>query len=247
MRQKRISHMLGFRARSPIAALRRLTCTTRRQGTSSAESSAYRTAHRFPTVAVRPSQRAQAHQADLNLVRQAIGSSPKAIEALLTRMGCARRFVLYRNKRLGGILSTEEAEDAIQEALFAIWRKLADYEGRASLETWIYRFCQLEVSKRLRQRYRGPLLLEDVEVDEPVTPPKIGAFEYDDLYRSLEVLGPPNADIIKLKHLQALTFEEIGRRLGLSANTVKTQYYRGMKTLRELYPSGAVESRKEEA
>lgn len=202
----------------------------------------------FPRVAVRNTQRAQTHQADLNLVRQAIGSSPKAIEILLERMGCARRFVLYRNKRLGGVLSAEEAEDAIQEALFAIWRKLADYEGRASLETWIYRFCQLEVAKRLRQKYRGPLLLDDIEIDEPASSPKIlRTFEYDELYRSLEVLGPPNAEIIKLKHLHALTFGEIGRRLGISANTAKTQYYRGMKTLRELYPSHAGERRKEKA
>jgi NAD(P)-dependent dehydrogenase (short-subunit alcohol dehydrogenase family) len=39
------------------------------------------------------------------------------------------------------------------------------------------------------------------------------------------------ADVIRMKHFEDLTFEEIGTRLGNSINTVKTRYYRGISRL----------------
>lgn len=155
-------------------------------------------------------------------------------------MSCVRRFVQFRNRRLGGALSADEVEDTVQESLFAVWRKLERFEGRASLETWVYRFVHLEVATRLRRKHRRPLLLEEVEAPDPEVPaPVVRSLEYERLYRSLEVLGPPGADVIRLKHLEALTFEEIGERLGISINTAKTQYYRGLRTLRDLYAPAA--------
>ena len=39
--------------------------------------------------------------------------------------------------------------------------------------------------------------------------------------------------MIRLKHFQELTFEEISSRLSIPANTAKTKYYRGLEKLRE--------------
>ncbi len=35
--------------------------------------------------------------------------------------------------------SVQDAEDVLQETLLAAWRGLSQYEGRASLRTWLYR------------------------------------------------------------------------------------------------------------
>ena len=47
-------------------------------------------------------------------------------------------------------------------------------------------------------------------------------------------LGGVEAQIIRLKHLESLTFDELGARMGLSANTAKTHYYRGLSRLRSM-------------
>jgi DNA-directed RNA polymerase specialized sigma24 family protein len=39
---------------------------------------------------------------------------------------------------------------------------------------------------------------------------------------------------VRLKHLAELTFADIGVRLGMSENTAKSLYYRGLVKLREL-------------
>ena len=35
--------------------------------------------------------------------------------------------------------SVQDAEDALQESLLAVWRGVAEFEGRSSLRTWLYR------------------------------------------------------------------------------------------------------------
>ena len=37
--------------------------------------------------------------------------------------------------------SLDDAEDMLQETLLAAWRGLADFEGRSSLRTWLYRIA----------------------------------------------------------------------------------------------------------
>jgi RNA polymerase sigma factor (sigma-70 family) len=57
--------------------------------------------------------------------------------------------------------------------------------------------------------------------------------EFEGVHLALARLDPPADDIVRLKHFEELTFEEIGQRLLLSPNTAKTHYYRALVRLRE--------------
>jgi RNA polymerase sigma-70 factor (ECF subfamily) len=51
--------------------------------------------------------------------------------------------------------SAQDAEDALQETLLAAWRGLAQFEGRASVRTWLYRITTtrcLNVRRSARRR-----------------------------------------------------------------------------------------------
>src|ERR1700685_1245459 len=48
--------------------------------------------------------------------------------------------------------SVQDAEDMLQETLLAAWRGLADYEGRASMRTWLYRIATNRCLDALRGR-----------------------------------------------------------------------------------------------
>jgi RNA polymerase sigma-70 factor, ECF subfamily len=52
--------------------------------------------------------------------------------------------------------SVQDAEDMLQETLLAAWRGLGQYEGRASLRTWLYRIATNRCLNALRDDARRP-------------------------------------------------------------------------------------------
>jgi RNA polymerase sigma-70 factor (ECF subfamily) len=68
--------------------------------------------------------------------------------------------------------SASEAEDAVQETMVRAWRNLDQFEGRASLRTWLYRIathvCLDALSDRSR-RARPMELGPAGSIDEPLT------------------------------------------------------------------------------
>jgi RNA polymerase sigma-70 factor (ECF subfamily) len=53
--------------------------------------------------------------------------------------------------------SVQDAEDQVQETLLRAWRSYGDFEGRASLRTWLYRIATNTCLRALENRSRRPL------------------------------------------------------------------------------------------
>jgi RNA polymerase sigma-70 factor, ECF subfamily len=53
--------------------------------------------------------------------------------------------------------SVQDAEDEVQETLLRAWRSYGDFEGRASLRTWLYRIATNTCLRALENRSRRPL------------------------------------------------------------------------------------------
>ncbi len=176
-----------------------------------------------------------AHRADVDLVRQALRREPAALDRLTQRMLCVPRFVSLRHHQLGGGLSRESLEDATQDALTLIWRKLGEYRGEASLETWAFRCCDLDLRNALRRaRTRRQVAAVDpaelaLRGDLVVEP----QHDEERLHAALATLPLDEAEVVRLKHFEALTFEEIAVRLSVSPNTAKSRYYRALERLRQ--------------
>src|SRR5438034_5053833 len=64
--------------------------------------------------------------------------------------------------------SAQDAEDLLQETLLAAWRGLEQFEGRASVRTWLYRIATNRALDALRASRRRPEELQRMtEVPEP--------------------------------------------------------------------------------
>jgi RNA polymerase sigma-70 factor (ECF subfamily) len=70
--------------------------------------------------------------------------------------------------------SLHDAEDAAQETLLKVWRSLARFEGRASVQTWLYRIatntCLDELDRRPRRAEIAVDPYPDARLDDAVSP-----------------------------------------------------------------------------
>jgi RNA polymerase sigma-70 factor (ECF subfamily) len=67
--------------------------------------------------------------------------------------------------------SVQDAEDLVQETLLAAWRGLDQYEGRATVRTWLYRIATNRCLNALRDRGRRPRAVPLPPEDTPPPPP----------------------------------------------------------------------------
>jgi RNA polymerase sigma-70 factor (ECF subfamily) len=113
------------------------------------------------------------------------------------------------------------AEEAVAEA-FA--RAIAHAGGIRDPVPWIYRTAFRLAGEELR-RERRHVPAEESSVD----PPEMGT-----LMRALRRLSPSQRAAIVLRFEEGYTVEEVARRMGMAAPTVRVHIHRGRKRLREL-------------
>ncbi len=170
-------------------------------------------------------------RADMELVKKSLGEDWWSQNELLERLRCVPRMLAAKNARLGRVLNDVELEDLAQETLVSVWRKRHQYAGRSSLETWVYTFCYHHLMNRVRRAGRRPRTValeeaEEVRAEE--------ATDYGFVYRALDELSPSDQDVVRLKHFEQMTFNQIGELLEISPNTAKSRYYHGIEHLRTI-------------
>lgn len=179
------------------------------------------------------------HRRDREIVEAALAGDPAATDELAARLSSVPAMVRSCHRRLGAPFLEAEVEELVHDTLTRIWTKLASFEGRSTLETWAYGFAVREMLKSLERRRRRPASeslrseqLHSLPARE-VEAPLVDHEEVLIVHEHLEGIGLPASEIIRLRHFEELSFEEIGTRLDSPTNTVKTRYYRGLERLRE--------------
>lgn len=187
-----------------------------------------------------PSQAALDHAT----IQAALHGDARAREVLAERMTCVHRMLAVINARARAPLSSHEIEDLGQDVLMIVWEKLRLFEGFGTFEAWLCRFCAYEFQNRRRrvaQRSGHVKPLPD-EAEGPPAPAE-EAISSTELENALRELGPPSEPVIRLKHEEDLSFDEVARRLGIPASTAKTRYYDGVLWLRQRLSRGQGEDR----
>ena len=170
---------------------------------------------------------AQARQGDQDAFAQLVYLYEKRIYALALRM-CG---------------NPEDAAEAAQEAFLAAWQGLPFFRGEASFSTWLYRLASNSCVDLLRREGRhrqaaGPSL-DDEAVSPSVPDPGPGpqeTAERRELRRQIEAglaaLSPEHRQVLILREIQQLSYDEISRILELDLGTVKSRISRGRRQLR---------------
>jgi len=166
---------------------------------------------------------------DLDLVRRVQLGEADARLAFLERARHIVRILGHRNRRLGAPFSSADLADLAQETFVQVWGRLESYRGDGSLEAWFYRFCCNVMGNALQRRPRRMVGI----VEEPGQEASSTDFLEDELLaEAVDELAHDEAVVVRMKLLDGLTFEELALRLGISSNTAKTRYYRGLEGIR---------------
>jgi RNA polymerase sigma-70 factor (ECF subfamily) len=130
------------------------------------------------------------------------------------------------------------AEDLTQETFVAAWEKMATFQGRASLGTWLHRIAYSKFIDAQRARRRAADLLERLDGSkEPPCDPLHVAMAGDDtrqLYRALYQLDAPDRTVLVLHYLQGLSYRDMALVLDEPAGTVKWRTAQALDRLRAL-------------
>lgn len=168
--------------------------------------------------------------------------SPEALNDLLREHYPMIRAVCRRV-----LINDADADDATQNALISIARRIDTFDGRSSLSTWIYRIATNAAIDELRRRRRRPRPIGDETVVSAVdssTEQALGAIDGSDQLRSALAEVPEDFRLaLVLRDVADLEYEEIGRILGIPGGTVRSRIARGRARLAEALgnPSSVVE------
>ena len=75
----------------------------------------------------------------------------------------------------------------------------------------------------------SPSLVQPTEGDSL----QVDLLERELVHRTIDRLGPPDSDLIRLRNIEELSFEDAAQRVGLGVATAKPRYYRALGKLRD--------------
>jgi RNA polymerase sigma-70 factor (ECF subfamily) len=171
---------------------------------------------------------------DDELVAAAQSGNRSSLEELLRRH-YDRVYAVCR--RVTG--DENDAADAAQEAMIAVVRGLARFDGRSSFSTWVYRIATNASLDELRRRRRRPLTTIETNADQVPTElidPDAGVridstADRMALDRALADLPEDFRVAVVLRDVGDLDYTEIAEVLGIPAGTVKSRIARGRAAL----------------
>src|SRR5258707_2405900 len=140
--------------------------------------------------------------------------------------------------------SRDLAEEVVQETWAAVVAGLANFEGRSTLKTWIFRILTNRAKTRLLRgkRFLSISPLTNSETDERALDPPQNASTPERLLlqketmgylqRALERLSPKQRAVVNLRLIEGLGQEEVSRRLRITGTNQRVLLHRaglGMK------------------
>src|SRR6266567_55299 len=181
---------------------------------------------------------------DGDLVEALRRDEPMAAERLVTRYG-ERAYRLA--SRITG--NRQDAEEVVQDAFWAVVRKIDSFRGESAFGSWFYRIVANAAYQKLRrQNRRQELSLDEVlpffdECGRHVAPeidwtPRAGdpAAQTElrmALTAAIDDLPAASRTALVLRDVEGRSYEEIAEALGLTVPVVKTRVHRARLLLRK--------------
>ena len=135
--------------------------------------------------------------------------------------------------------NVHEAEDLTQEVFVHLFRKIGSFRGESAFSTWLHRLTVNHVLMHFRKRKGRERMTDDGELPNEVVrgtehPGRMQVVDKISLDNALARLAPGYRAVFVLHDVEGYEHEEIGRMLGCSTGTSKSQLHKARLKLRKL-------------
>ncbi len=152
-------------------------------------------------------------------------------------------FVRHNERWVRGVIfgilgRTSDLDDVVQRVWIQVWREARRLEDLSRWRHWVYRIARNAATDVLRRRRREKDAIVR-KADTPADPgspadARLAGREQEQLVlESIAALPEIYREPFVLKHMEDLSYKEIGELLGLPSDTVETRLVRARRLLRE--------------
>lgn len=181
------------------------------------------------------------------LIRRAQQGDNDAFEELLL---LHQKKVYNRCLRMSA--NPDDALDLSQEAFLRAWRSLGQYQFEANFSTWLFRLTSnicIDFLRRKKRRQETSLTESyddsdegaELSVPDAQPGPEQQAMTNEtkiELARAMEQLSPEHREILQLRVIEDLQYEQIADILGVRVGTVKSRLARARLSFRKILKAG---------
>ena len=152
-----------------------------------------------------------------------------AYRELIGRYGPRLRYFLRTR-----LASADRIDDLLQEVWLEVVRQLPRLQDAGAFTAWIYRIARGKTTLELRRA--GPLRQtpDNVETAAAEDEPEFSPEDAARIHRALAELPVEQREVLALRFLEDLSYEEIGLVLGCPLGTVRSRIYYAKRALKQL-------------
>ena len=144
-----------------------------------------------------------------------------------------------------------DAEDMAQEVFLKLWRALPNYRGDAP-DAWVMKIAKNTCFDFIKQKKRVEPLEYEIDgesVERPIpdtdvqSNPSEAVLQQErrqEVQKALLKLSDEHREILTLRYMNGLTYEQLQAVLSVGAGTVKSRLARAKKSLQNILKSGNI-------
>ena len=172
-------------------------------------------------------------------VVQAASGSQKAYKKLMDKYQRPLYFHVYRM-----VKDKEQVEDLVQEAFMKAFKNLDSYNTDYAFSTWLYRITTNHTIDYLRKKKLpttsidkpvktrdGDMQMEIADESEPADRAILRKERKKIVTHAIENLPEKYRQVIEMRHIEELSYQEISEQLDLPLGTVKAHIFRAREML----------------
>lgn len=148
------------------------------------------------------------------------------------------------NTSLRIVNNVGDAEDILQDAFVDAFKHLKDFRYNSTFGAWLKRIVINKSISLLRKKRLQLVDIESTQVADRGNEDSVDemAFEFkvEEVRKAIQQLPDGYRAVVSLYLLEEIPQEEIGKMLGISHNTVRTQYHRAKQKLMTILKEGGI-------
>lgn len=145
------------------------------------------------------------------------------------------------NIAYGMLSNPEDASDVSQDVFLWLWEHIGQFRFKSQFSTWLYRIVTnrcLNLKDQRKRRKTDPMEIDDSQPWVPLdttTPEQtvLLAEQRELLQRALATLKDNYREILILREMQELSYEELAEVLGCSVGRVRSRLHEARQALRK--------------